>query len=47
MNKEQWKDIEGYDGKYQVSNYGRVRSLNKFKNGECLKPRKRKKGMLL
>lgn len=26
--KEQWKDIPGYDGVYQVSNMGRVRSLN-------------------
>lgn len=25
---EIWKDIEGYDGKYQVSNMGRVRSTN-------------------
>lgn len=25
---EIWKDIEGYEGKYQVSNYGRVKSLN-------------------
>ena len=24
---EQWKDISGYDGKYQVSNLGNVRSL--------------------
>ena len=24
---ELWKDIEGYDGKYQVSNLGRVRSV--------------------
>ena len=24
---EEWKDIEGYDGDYQVSNQGRVRSL--------------------
>ena len=24
--QEVWKDIEGYNGKYQVSNYGRVRS---------------------
>ena len=27
MNKEIWKDIVGYDGDYQVSNQGRVRSL--------------------
>ena len=25
---ETWKDIEGYDGKYQVSDLGNVRSLN-------------------
>lgn len=24
---EIWKDIEGYEGKYQVSNMGRVKSL--------------------
>ena len=24
---EQWKDIKGYEGLYQVSNYGRVKSL--------------------
>ena len=24
--KEQWKDIAGFDGKYQVSNKGRVRT---------------------
>lgn len=27
MEQEIWKDIEGYDGKYQVSSLGRVRSL--------------------
>ena len=27
MEQEVWKDIEGYEGKYQVSNYGNVRSL--------------------
>ena len=32
--EEIWKDIKGYEGKYQVSNLGRVRSLydqNQFK----------------
>ena len=29
-NKEIWKDIYGYEGLYQVSNSGRVRSLNKL-----------------
>ena len=27
---EIWKDIEGYEGKYQVSNLGRVRSLDQM-----------------
>ena len=26
--KEIWKDINGYEGLYQVSNLGRVKSLN-------------------
>lgn len=28
--KEIWKDIVGYEGIYQVSNFGRVRSLDRF-----------------
>lgn len=28
--EEQWKDIEGYEGIYQVSNLGRVRSLDRI-----------------
>lgn len=27
MNKEVWKDIKGYEGFYQISNIGRVKSL--------------------
>lgn len=30
--KEEWKDIEGYEGIYQVSNLGRVKSLQRFVN---------------
>ena len=29
-NKEIWKDIKGYEGLYQVSNLGNVKSLYKF-----------------
>lgn len=39
MNKEIWKDIEGYEGLYQVSSFGRVRSLDRTvqcKNGKKL-----------
>ena len=32
---EIWKEVVGYDGRYQVSNYGKVRSLN-FKRNECV-----------
>src|SRR3990167_2906059 len=33
--KETWKDILGYEGLYQVSNLGRVKSLSKLKiNGQ-------------
>ena len=50
MENEIWKDIEGYEGYYQVSNLGRVRSLDRmigwrfgvkqFKKGTLLKPKK-------
>lgn len=33
---EIWRNIEGYDGDYQVSNFGRVRSF--YKGGRILKP---------
>lgn len=32
MELEIWKDIEGYEGLYQVSNLGRVRSLDHIRN---------------
>ena len=28
MEKEIWKDIKGFEGRYQVSNFGNVRTLN-------------------
>lgn len=30
---EEWRDIEGYEGLYQVSDWGRVRSLNYHRQG--------------
>lgn len=36
-NNEIWKDIEGYEGMYQVSNLGRVKSI-KFRKEKILKP---------
>lgn len=34
MENEIWKDIAGYEGKYQVSNRGRVKSLNYNRTGQ-------------
>ena len=31
MEKEVWKNIKGYEGMYQISNYGSVKSLYKHK----------------
>lgn len=31
--EEIWKDIEGYEGLYQVSNLGRVKSLERWRKG--------------
>ena len=54
--KEEWRDIKGYEGLYQVSNMGRVKSLERTiirKNGSeqhrkerILKPRKDGHGYL-
>lgn len=45
---EIWKDIVGYDGKYQISNRGNVKSLKQKKehNEYLLKPFATKKGYL-
>ena len=47
--KEIWKDIQGFEGKYQVSTYGRVKSLadNQGNTRELVrKPRLAKNGYL-
>lgn len=33
---ERWKDIDGFGGKYQISDRGNVRSFSRWKNGELL-----------
>lgn len=44
MIKEKWKDVIGYEGKYQVSNYGQVKSLasidvnGKLRRGKLMAP---------
>lgn len=43
MNKEEWKDIVGYEGIYQISNLGNVKSINK---NSIMKPSKLPKGYL-
>ena len=44
---EIWKDIEGYEGLYQVSSLGRVRSLpRKGTSGKILRPGTNTKGYL-
>lgn len=55
--QEIWKDIKGYEGLYQVSNLGRIRSTDKivkrgkngdyFRKGIILKPQKSKNGYLV
>ena len=47
--QEVFKDIVGYEGKYQVSNFGRVRSMNYNNTGEThlLSPIKHHLGYLL
>ena len=47
---EIWKDIQNYEGSYQVSNYGRVKSLSRVdsrgnkRNEKILKGRKNRQG---
>ena len=54
--EEIWRDVKGYEGLYQVSNLGRVKSLAKYKNGnggskfwikeKILNPKKMENGYL-
>lgn len=54
MEKEIWKNIVGYEGYYQASNTGKIKSLDRFitsangktqfRSGSIMKQRKNKKG---
>jgi hypothetical protein len=44
---EIWKDIQGYEGIYQISNLGRIKSLHRdYTNGRILNPAKNNRGYL-
>ena len=45
MNNEVWKDVKDYEGHYQVSNQGRVKSI-KFRKEIIMKPERNKFGYL-
>lgn len=51
METEIWKDIDGYQGKYQASNLGRLRSYYGYKKtnvrGNFIKPRRAIRGYLV
>lgn len=46
MDKEIWKDVKGYEGYYQVSNLGRVKSLCRVVDGKSNSKRTLKERIL-
>lgn len=47
MNKETWKDIQGYEGLYQVSDLGRIRSLGRIANAKNGSKQRKKSRILV
>lgn len=47
IQKEEWKDIKGYEGLYQVSNLGEVKRFYKTREEKIIKPFKDKYGYLV
>lgn len=35
IDSEEWRAVEGYEGRYEVSNLGRVRSLDRYDSYTC------------
>ena len=46
MKEEIWKDIEGFEGLYQVSSFGNIKSFKRYSEGKLLKPAKYSNGYL-
>lgn len=44
---EEWKSVYGYEGKYEISNLGRVRGLDRLVDGRPNEPQRRWKGRIL
>jgi len=44
---ESWLPIVGYDGKYEVSDLGRVKSFARYKDGKIIKPKFDKDGYMI
>lgn len=47
LESEIWRDVDGFEGEYQVSNIGRVRSLDRFAKHSIGKTKAKIKGRLL
>lgn len=43
---EEWKWIRGFEGVYQISNYGRLKSFKKYGHGYILSNKNQKGGYL-
>lgn len=46
MEEEIWKDIKGYEGLYQISSFGYIKSFKRYKEGKILRQAKYSNGYL-
>ncbi|EGT3613198.1 hypothetical protein E5N06_07555 [Clostridium perfringens] len=46
MLKEEWRAVKGFEGIYEISNLGRLKSFKKYKNGYILSNKNSKGGYL-